>query len=109
MTSTLRQYLCEQSFVEVETPILAQLAGGANARPFVTKHNALDADLQLRIAPELYLKVGCGVSQPVGTCLGMLIEWHVQRLVVGGMDRVFEIGKVFRNEGQDGCCAIDNP
>eukprot|EP00045_Choanoeca_perplexa_P017734 m.264090 g.264090 ORF g.264090 m.264090 type:complete len:566 (+) comp17618_c0_seq1:1187-2884(+) len=79
VVSTLRKYLCQQDFVEVETPVLASLAGGATARPFVTQHNALNADLQLRIAPELYLK----------------------RLVIGGLDRVFEIGKVFRNEGVD--------
>ena len=69
--------LTEHGFVEVETPVLHVEAGGAHARPFVTHHNALDLDLYLRIALELHLK----------------------RLIVGGMERVFEIGRVFRNEG----------
>ncbi len=77
LVSGMRRYLEERGFVEVETPILQPLPGGALARPFVTHHNALDTDLYLRIAPELYLK----------------------RLLVGGFDRIFEIGKNFRNEG----------
>jgi lysyl-tRNA synthetase class 2 len=73
----IRQYLEAKGFVEVETPVLHSLAGGATARPFETHHNALDTDLYLRIALELHLK----------------------RLLVGGMEKVFEIGRVFRNEG----------
>jgi len=72
-----RRFLKERSFVEVETPVLQPIYGGAAARPFTTHHNTLDVDLYLRISPELYLK----------------------RLLVGGMERVFEIGRVFRNEG----------
>ncbi len=77
LVSLLRRFLEERRFVEVETPVLHPVPGGALARPFVTHHEALDMDLYLRIAPELYLK----------------------RLVVGGFERVFEVGRVFRNEG----------
>ncbi len=73
----IRQFLIERSFLEVETPMMHVIPGGASARPFVTHHNALDMDLYLRIAPELYLK----------------------RLVVGGFEKVFEINRSFRNEG----------
>jgi lysyl-tRNA synthetase, class II len=75
--SAIRSYLDAEGFIEVETPILQPLYGGAMARPFVTHHNALDRDLYLRIATELYLK----------------------RLIVGGLERVYELGKDFRNEG----------
>ncbi|MCD6505853.1 lysine--tRNA ligase [Candidatus Poribacteria bacterium] len=75
----IRDYLDERGFLEVETPILQPLYGGASARPFITHHNALDMDLYLRISDELYLK----------------------RLIVGGFDKVYEIGKDFRNEGMD--------
>jgi lysyl-tRNA synthetase class 2 len=75
--ASLRMQLEERNFIEVETPMMQQLYGGAAARPFVTHHNALDIDLYLRIAPELYLK----------------------RLIVGGLERVFEINRNFRNEG----------
>ncbi len=77
--SSIRRYLDEQGFLEVETPMLVSNAGGAAARPFETHYNALDEDVKLRISLELYLK----------------------RLIVGGMERVYEIGRVFRNEGLD--------
>jgi len=77
--SAIRRYLDTQNFIEVETPVLVHNAGGAAARPFMTHFNALDVDMKLRISLELYLK----------------------RLIVGGMERVYEIGRVFRNEGVD--------
>ncbi len=77
--SSIRRYLDDQGFMEVETPMLVQNAGGAAARPFETHFNALDEDMKLRISLELYLK----------------------RLIVGGLERVYEIGRVFRNEGLD--------
>ncbi len=77
--SAIRRYLDTQNFIEVETPVLVHNAGGAAARPFMTHFNALDVDMKLRISLELYLK----------------------RLIVGGMERVYEIGRVFRNEGID--------
>ena len=79
IVDSIREFLKGNDFMEVETPILQPLAGGATARPFVTHHNSLDTDLYLRIAPELYLK----------------------RLIVGGYERVFEIARCFRNEGID--------
>ena len=75
----IREFLDKKDFLEVETPILGTVAGGANARPFYTHHNTLDIDMQLRIANELFLK----------------------RLIVGGFDKVYEMGKMFRNEGMD--------
>ncbi len=75
----IRRYLDERGFLEVETPVLNTIPGGANARPFITHHNTLDIDMYLRIATELYLK----------------------RCIVGGMERVYEIGRIFRNEGMD--------
>ena len=75
----LRRYLDSIGFMEVETPVLSPIAGGANARPFITHHNTLDIDMYMRIATELHLK----------------------RLIVGGMERVYEVGRIFRNEGMD--------
>ena len=75
----MRNYLNDRGYIEVETPVLNTIAGGAAARPFVTHHNTLDIDMYMRIATELPLK----------------------RLIVGGMDRVYEIGRIFRNEGMD--------
>ena len=77
--SCLRRYLDNRGYLEVETPVLSLVAGGAAARPFITHHNALDADMYLRIATELHLK----------------------RCIVGGMEKVYEIGRLFRNEGID--------
>ena len=77
--SYLRRYLDGLGFMEVETPVLSPIAGGANARPFITHHNAQDIDMYMRIATELHLK----------------------RLIVGGMERVYEVGRIFRNEGMD--------
>ena len=75
----IRSFLDGEGFIEVETPILNTIAGGASARPFVTHHNTLDIDMYMRIAPELYLK----------------------RLIVGGFEKVYEMGRLFRNEGMD--------
>ncbi len=76
---SIRDYLDNEGFLEVETPMLNTILGGANARPFITHHNTLNIDMYMRIAPELYLK----------------------RLVVGGFEKVYEIGRMFRNEGMD--------
>lgn len=79
IVSAIRRYMDSQGYLEVETPILQPILGGANARPFITHHNALDKDFYLRIATELPLK----------------------RLIVGGLEKVYEIGRIFRNEGMD--------
>lgn len=79
IVQAIRRFLDNRGFLEVETPIMNPIAGGANARPFITHHNALDMDMYLRIATELYLK----------------------RLIVGGLERVYEMGRIFRNEGVD--------
>ena len=75
----MRRYLDERDYLEVETPVLNTISGGATARPFITHHNTLDIDMYMRIATELNLK----------------------RLTVGGFERVYEIGRIFRNEGMD--------
>ena len=77
--SYVRRFLDARGFMEVETPVLNTISGGATARPFITHHNALDIDMYMRIATELHLK----------------------RLIVGGIERVYEIGRIFRNEGMD--------
>ncbi|MFA6587724.1 MAG: lysine--tRNA ligase [Patescibacteria group bacterium] len=77
MLKAMRQFLEEENFIEVETPVLQTVAGGATAKPFITHHNALNADLYLRVSPELYLK----------------------RLIIGGFEKVYEVARCFRNEG----------
>ena len=84
LVAAIRRFMDGRDYLEVETPILLSVAAGANARPFITQHNALSRTLYLRIATELYLK----------------------RCIIGGLDRVYEIGRIFRNEGLD---ATHNP
>ena len=74
---SIREFLDNRGFIEVETPMLSTIAGGASARPFITHHNTLDIDMYLRIAPELYLK----------------------RAIVAGLEKVYDMGRTFRNEG----------
>jgi lysyl-tRNA synthetase class 2 len=79
IVTTLRKFMEQEGFIEMETPVLQPIMGGAAARPFITKHNVLDRNFYLRVATELHLK----------------------RLIVGGFEKVFEIGRIFRNEGMD--------
>jgi lysyl-tRNA synthetase class 2 len=77
--TAINEFMSKQGFIAVDTPILQGIKGGAIARPFITKHNALNRNFYLRVASELHLK----------------------RLIIGGMDKVYEIGRMFRNEGMD--------